>query len=66
MKVITNPAAALLEVGKENSELHEEQARTWAELDRYRDALTAISKMTHCPSAAKVAVNALAGRRLSA
>lgn len=62
MKVITNPAAALREVGKENSELHEEQARTWAELDLYRNALTAISTMPYEP-AQRVALAALAQRR---
>jgi hypothetical protein len=66
MKTITDPVRALVEVGKENSQLHEEQARTWAELDHYRNALTAITTMKDCPTAVRVALNALAGRRLDA
>lgn len=64
MKIITNPAVALLEVGKENSELHEEQARTWTELDLYRTALTTISTMPYEP-ARRVALAALAQQRVT-
>ena len=43
MSVITNPVEALVAVGKENSEIHEELARVYSELDRYRNALTEIT-----------------------
>lgn len=66
MKIIDNPVSALVQVGKENSELHEEQARTWAELDLYRDALTKISQMRDYPGAVVLATAALAQRRISA
>jgi thioredoxin-like negative regulator of GroEL len=58
MKVVTDPVKALVDVGKENSELHEELARCYAELDLYRDTLTLISKMP--TPAAAVALRALA------
>lgn len=41
-KVIANPSEALLAVGRENSQLHEELAACYAELDRMRNGLTAI------------------------
>ena len=40
--VLNNPSKALLAVGKENTELHEEVFRVHNELDIYRTALTAI------------------------
>lgn len=45
MNVVTNPVEALVEVGKENSQLHEELAKCYAELDKYRAALQKI--VTH-------------------
>lgn len=58
--VVTNPHEALLAVGKENSELHEELHRVYGELDRYRGALTKITEMQGNP-AARIAMAALAG-----
>jgi hypothetical protein len=40
---IADPAEALVHVGKENTELHEELGRVYGELDRYRQALTVIA-----------------------
>jgi|HubBroStandDraft_3_1064219.scaffolds.fasta_scaffold78831_2 hypothetical protein len=60
---ITNPTEALVRVGKENTELHEELARVYADLDHFRNGLTLISGMPYEP-AAKVANNALAKRPL--
>lgn len=57
---IDNPIEALVAVGKENSELHEELARVYTELDRYRDALTKISQSPGLPG--QVAKAALAQR----
>jgi hypothetical protein len=67
MKLITDPAAALKEVGTENSQLHEELARLYGEVDGYRNALTVISRMTgHFERAVRIAANALAGRKIDA
>lgn len=41
-KTVTNPVEALVHVGKENTELHEELAAVYHDLDLYRDALAAI------------------------
>ena len=60
MSVIENPAEALVTVGKENSELHEELARVYSELDWYRNALTFISGMPN--KAAAIATSALQKR----
>jgi hypothetical protein len=62
-QVITNPSAALLEVGAQNTELHAELADCYKELDRYRNALTTISKMEG--PAAKIATLALGARSLN-
>lgn len=43
---ISNPSKALLAVGAENSELHEEMDRCHRELDIYRGALTVIAYLT--------------------
>lgn len=64
--IITNPVEALVKTGKENSELHEELAKCFAELDLYRGALTQISKMNHAPGPQKIALAALGQRRISA
>lgn len=64
-RITTNPVEALALTSKENSDLHEEQDRTWRELDLYRDALTKISLMNHCPPAQKVALAALGQRRIA-
>lgn len=66
MQVIDNPVEALVAVGKENSDIHEELARVYAELDLYRNALTAISGITGEPHSKKFAQDALAQRRVSA
>ena len=63
-QVITNPSAALIEVGKQNTELHEELAGCYKELDRYRNALTTITKMPYEP-AVRIATLALGGRSLN-
>jgi hypothetical protein len=41
--ILNNPSKALVAVGKENSELHEEMDRCHRELDIYREALTVIA-----------------------
>jgi hypothetical protein len=43
MKQIADPNVALKAVGTENSQLHEELATVYAEVDLYRDALFAIA-----------------------
>lgn len=63
-KIITDPRAALLEVGKENTEMREELNGCYQELDRYRRALTTISTMPYSP-AAEMATRALANRPLN-
>lgn len=60
MSAVTNPVEALVTVGKENSELHEELARVYSELDWYRNALTFISGMPN--EAAAIATKALQKR----
>jgi hypothetical protein len=60
MKAIDNPVEALVAVGKENSELHEELARVYAEVDRYRVALQMI--MLHPGDPGAIARAALANR----
>lgn len=62
MNVITNPVKALVDVGKENSHLHEELAKVYAELDLYRNALTTISTIPH-EAASRIAKAALAQQR---
>jgi len=44
--IINNPSKALLAVGKENTELHEEMDRCHRELDIYRQALTVIAYLS--------------------
>jgi hypothetical protein len=61
---IVNPNEALVRVGKENTELHEELRAVYAELDHFRNGLTIIAGMPYEP-AAKVANNALAKRPLN-
>jgi hypothetical protein len=63
-KIIANPTEALIEVGKQNTELHTELAECYVELDRYRNALTTITKMPYEP-AVTVATLALGGRSLN-
>ncbi len=59
-EIITNPYETLIEVGKENSELHEEVFRLQTEIDRYR---TALQSLVGYPGPASiVAQNALANR----
>jgi conjugal transfer/entry exclusion protein len=41
--IINNPSKALIAVGKENSELHEQIDQCWKELDVYRNALTVVA-----------------------
>ncbi len=41
--ILNNPSKALIAVGKENTELHEEMTRCHGELDVYRQALTVIA-----------------------
>lgn len=60
MDIITDPVKALVEIGKENSSLHEELARCYSELDRYRDALTEIAAAPGLPG--KIARKALGKR----
>jgi hypothetical protein len=57
-KVVTNPVEALVEVGKENTELHDELHRVYREIDWYRLALTTISTMPN--PASVIATKALA------
>jgi len=57
MERITDPVQALVAVGKENSELHEELARIYAELDRYRSALQKV--MSHPGEPGRIARAAL-------
>jgi len=45
VKVITNPVEALVDIGKENSQLHEEVQALYREVDWYRRGLTYISEM---------------------
>lgn len=59
-EVITDPVKALVHVGTENSQLHEELRVVYAELDRYRNALTKIS--SHPGEPGKIARTALAGK----
>jgi len=63
-KTITNPTEALVRVGKENSELHEELRNVYSELDHFRNALTLIAGMPYQP-AVDVANNALAKKPLN-
>lgn len=44
-KVLENPVEALMLVGKENTELHEELATVQRQLDWFRRGLTYISQM---------------------
>lgn len=44
--ILNNPSKALIAVGKENTELHEEMDRCHRELDIYRNALTVIAYLT--------------------
>jgi len=60
-QIVTNPVEALKLTAKENSELHEELAKIYAELDRYRSALTMIMQMPYAP-AVNVATKALGQR----
>jgi hypothetical protein len=60
---ISNPNEALLRVGKENTELHDELRVVYAQLDGYRVALTTISKMPG--PASEVALRALGNRPLN-
>jgi hypothetical protein len=60
-RIIGDPAQALVAVGTENSQLHEELAKVYVELDRYRNALTTIGKMPFA-AAADLAKRALAGK----
>lgn len=72
-KKIDNPVEALILVGSENSELHEELASVYAEVDLYRDALMAIDQLKdkqitaedRCSRALEYAKAALEGRRLA-
>lgn len=45
VKILTNPTEALIVVGKENTELHEEVTLLQAYNDLYRNALTSIMKL---------------------
>ena len=58
--IITDPVAALVRVGKENTELHEELARCYSELDRYRTAMTKLADAPGLPG--QIARAALAGK----
>jgi hypothetical protein len=60
MNILEDPIQALIAVGKENSELHEELARIYAEVDRYRNALMVIATIPG--PAMDVAKRALANR----
>ena len=62
-KRVDNPVEALVAVGKENTELHEELARVYGELDLYRNALTEITEIPG--PAAAVALRALAQKRMA-
>ena len=62
-KTITNPVEALVVVAKENSELHEELAAVYVQLESYRVALTTISTIPG--PASEVALRALGGRPLN-
>jgi len=44
--VLNNPSKALIAVGKENTELHDEMDRCYRELDVYRNALTVIAYLS--------------------
>jgi|SRR5437899_824745 len=44
--ILNNPSKALIAVGKENTELHEEMDRCHRELDIYRNALTVIAYLS--------------------
>ncbi len=44
--IIDDPSKALIAVGKENTELHEEMNRCHCELDIYRNALTVIAYLS--------------------
>lgn len=61
-KVITDPVRALVEVGTENTQLHDELQRVYSELDHFRRALTIISDAPG--RAGQVARDALALRPL--
>lgn len=69
-KVVTDPVEALVAVGKENTELHEELVVVYAEVDLYRDALAAIAQIDASDPAdgfrsAQICANAaLSGLRL--
>lgn len=63
--IITDPVKAIVAVGKENSELHEELAVVYAELDLYRNTLTAISTVDGEPRSMKMALDALAQKRVA-
>lgn len=71
-KVVTDPVEALVHVGKENTDLHEELAAVYAEVDLYRDALMAIKALGEVASredrytrAQAYAKAALSGQRLA-
>ena len=57
VSLVDNPVQALVAVGTENTQLHEELQRVYRELDWYRDALTYITAMPN--AASPVAVKAL-------
>src|SRR6266446_4613029 len=69
--ILNDPSKALIAVGKENSELHEEMDRCHRELDIYREALTVVaylspaksggmdSAFAKCQSLAKAALSQL-------
>jgi hypothetical protein len=63
MKTLDNPVEALMAVGKENSELHEEVFRLQSEVDRYRNALFIIAD--HPSEAGEIAKAALANKRVN-
>jgi hypothetical protein len=63
LKIEKNPVAALVDVGKENTELHEEVARLYREIDWYRTVLVTISTMPN--DAASIAKRGLAGRPIN-
>ena len=59
-----DPVQALAALGTENRELHEELQGVYRDLDRYRNALTAISKLPQPNTAIKLAKDALAHKPL--
>jgi hypothetical protein len=59
--VVDNPTKAMIAVGKENTDLHEEVERMWRELDLYRDALTLVAYLE--PRMFEVSTHDSPGRR---